>query len=352
MPTTTDLRAALRDLADAAPETAPLPGDHDELLPVQRSRRTSRAVRFGAPALAGAMVAGVVVGAVALSSGSHRSAQPGTSPAPTSTSHLPQAGPMPLTETVFDVVGLPGATVGGTYADGVSQQRYLSFDAFQTDSNQADVQVWARGHWTPPRPAGAQDVTVNGKPGFYGRITVPKNGRVVALAWQYEPGAWAVVTWKPSSTKADLIRIASAVRTGLHTPARLPFQLSSLPSGGTIAALTYYPGAGRQGATGGLTVRYPGRNGLLLISVSPVAWDLGGTPTTIGGRRAWESGAVLAMAGPGVSEAILEPTTPDFSGDSNTVLTKAELRSIAAGLTFAPNVKDPATWFDASTALP
>jgi len=352
MPTTTDLRAALRDLADAAPETAPLPGHHDELLPVPRSRRTSRAVRFGAPALAGALVVGVVVAAVALSSGSHRSAQPGTSPAPRPTAHLAQAGPMPLTETVFDVVGLPGATVGGVSADGASQQRYVSFDAFRTDRNQADVQVWAHGRWMPSRPAGAQDVTINGQPGFFGRFTVPGNGRVVALAWQYEPGAWAVVTWKTTSSKADLTRLASAVRTGLHLRARLPFRLSDLPPGGTVTALTYAPGAGRQGATGELTISYPGRHRALLISVSPVAWDLGGTPTTIGGRPAWESGAVLAMAGPGVSEAVLEPTTPDYSGDSNTELTKAELRSIAAGLTFAPNVKDPATWFDASTALP
>ncbi len=169
MHTTTDLRAALRQLADAAPEPAPLPGDQDELLPAaKRSRHRSAAVRFGAPTLAGAMVAGVVAGVLTLNSGSHRAAQPGGPPTRTT---APVTVPAWLTETVFDVKARPGMTVGAPSADGASQQRYLSWDGFRTDSNQAIVRVWAPGRWIPSRPADAQDVTINGKPGFYGKIT-------------------------------------------------------------------------------------------------------------------------------------------------------------------------------------
>jgi hypothetical protein len=354
MHTTDELRDTLRELADAAPHTAPIPGDHDEVArSAKPSRRSSRLVRFGAPALAGAMVAGVVAGVVALSSATHRTAQPGKSSTATPRpAHLPQAGPMSLTTTVFDVVGMPGATVGGVMADGKSQHRYVSFDAFRDDSNQADVQVWAREQWTPTRPAGAQDVSIHGQPGFYGRFAVPSNGKVVALAWQYAPGAWAVVTaLNKSATKADLVRFASAVRTGQHIPARLPFKLTGLPPGGKLTALEWRLGAGRQSAGGGLTISYPGRHGVLVISVDPLSAGEFGKPTTIGGKRVWVDGRVLEIAGPGVSRAILEPTTPDYSNDID-LFSAAETESIVAGLTFAPNVKDPGTWFDATSALP
>src|SRR5207249_4016669 len=144
---------------------------------------------------AAATVAAVAAGVVALSSGSsHRAARPGNStsagPKPT-----PKVGHLPippwLTTTVFDVKGLTGATVGGVGADEDSQQRQVSFDGFRSDSHLGIVRVWAPGHWTPSRPADAQDVTVNGKPGFYGKIPSQWGGekrKAVGLTWQYAPG--------------------------------------------------------------------------------------------------------------------------------------------------------------------
>ncbi len=352
MHTTTDLRAALRQLADAAPEPAPLPGDQDELLPAaKRSRHRSAAVRFGAPTLAGAMVAGVVAGVLTLNSGSHRAAQPGGPPTRTT---APVTVPAWLTETVFDVKARPGMTVGAPSADGASQQRYLSWDGFRTDSNQAIVRVWAPGRWIPSRPADAQDVTINGKPGFYGKITnqwMPSGGgKMVGLAWQYAPGAWAAVMRTKSASKADLIGLASAVRTGLHIPARVPFRLSNLPAGGKLIRLGCSVGP-YQSKGCDLLFDYPGRHGQVVLTVNAFAWTEGGTPTTIGGRPAWETKGTVAVAGPGVSEAWTTTTTTDGTV-VDTVLSKDELRSIMAGLTFASNVKDPTTWFDATTALP
>jgi hypothetical protein len=355
MHTTDELRDVLRELADAAPQTVPLPGDPDEVLPaLKRPRHTSRLVRFGAPALAAATVAGVVVAGVTLTSGAHhRATKPATSPKPTPTpAHL--AVPSWFTTTVFDVKGLTGATVGGVGVDGASQQRQVSFDGFRTDSQLGIVRVWAPGRWTPSRPADAQDVTVNGKPGFYGKIPTQWDGgkgRAVGLTWQYAPGAWAAVMRQTAASKTALLRIATAVRTGQHIPARLPFKLSGLPAGGKLDTLEWRLGAGRQGAGGGLQISYPGRHGVLVISVDPLSAGEFGKPTTIGGKRVYQDGKVLEIAGPGVSRAILEPTTPDYSRDID-LFTPAETKSIVAGLTFAPNVKDPSTWFDAASALP
>jgi hypothetical protein len=357
MHTPEQLRAALHDLADAMPDTAELPADSDELLPAAkrspRSPRRSMVIKLGAPALAGAAVVGVVVGAVALSSGSHRAAQPGSSlsPSPKAT-HL--TIPSWFTTTVFDVKGLTGATVGGVSADEDSQQLQVSFDGFRSDSRLGIVRVWAPGHWTPSRPADAQDVRVNGKPGFYGKIPSQwdgEKGKAVGLTWQYAPGAWAAVMRQTSASKADLLRIATAVRTGLRIPARLPFKLTDLPPGGQIITLEWRLGAGRQGAGGGLTISYPGRHGRLVISADPLSAGEFGKPTTIGGKRVWVDGKVREIAGPGVSRAILEPTTPDYSHDID-LFTPAETSSLVAGFTFASNVKDPSTWFDATTALP
>jgi hypothetical protein len=355
MHTTEQLRAALHDLADAAPETALQPGDSDELLlTASRPRRTAKLVRYGAPALAGAVVAGVVVAAVTLSSGTHRAAQPGTSTtaAKPKTAHL--TIPSWFATTVFDVKGLTGATVGGVGADEDSQQLQVSFDGFRSDSRLGVVRVWAPGRWTPSRPADAQDVRVNGKPGFYGKIPSQwdgEKGEAVGLTWQYAPDAWAAVMRQASASKADLLRIATAVRTGLRIPARLPFKLTDLPPGGQITTLEWRLGAGRQGAGGGLTISYPGRHGVLVISADPLSAGEFGKPTTIGGKRVWVDGRVLEIAGPGVSRAILEPTTPDYSNDID-LFTPAETNSLVAGFTFASNVKDPSTWFDAATALP
>ena len=352
MHSTNDLRAALRQLADAAPETVPLPGDHDELLPAARhARHRSAALRFGAPALAAAMVAGVIAGAVTLSSGAHRAAQPGNSPAQ-SRRTTPVSGTSvkgsPLLTAVFDVKGLPGMTVGGPSINAASQNRYLSPDGFRTDSDQqAIVRVWEPGRWTPSRPAGAQDVTINGKPGFYGKITdqwmASGGGKMMGLAWQYAPGAWAAVMRGKTTTKADLVRIASAVRTGLHIPVRVPFRLSGLPAGGKLAGIGCDWGP-YQSKGCDLTFDYPGGHGQLTLVVNGLAWSEGGTPTTIGGRPAWEESFRVAVAGPGVSEAWVYSTTAHLGKD--------EMRSILAGLTFASNVKDPTTWFDATTALP
>lgn len=374
MHTTTDLRAALHHLADAAPETAPLPGEQDELLPAAKhSRHRSVAVRFGAPALAGAMVVAVVAGGVALSSRSHHAAQPGNSPTPSgTTAHV--TVPAWLSETVFDVDARPGMTVGAPMVDANSQQRYLSWDGFRTDgANDADVRVWAPGRWTPSRPADAQDVTINGKPGFFGKITnqwMPVGGgKRVGLAWQYAPGAWAAVMRTKTASKADLIGLASAVRTGLHIPVRVPFRLSNLPAGWKPIRLGCSWGPYQsKGCSLMFDYDYPGWHGQVGLTVNNLAWSEGGTRTTIGGRPGWEQAGKVAIAGPGVSEAWIYVDTSERRPATNATVpqpggvrgkgtagggpTNEELRSIMAGLTFASNVKDPTTWFEATTALP
>ncbi len=140
------------------------------------------------------------------------------------------------------------------------------------------------------------------------------------------------------------------MRTGLHIPVRVPFRLSSLPAGGKLPG-SAAPGVRTRSKGCDLSFNYHGRPGQLALIVNNLAWTEGGTPTTIGGRPAWEeSGLRVAVAGPGVSEATVGRYVRD-DGSACGPLTM-RLRSILAGLTFASNVKDPSTWFDATTALP
>ncbi|MEU4240796.1 hypothetical protein [Actinoplanes sp. NPDC026619] len=87
-------------------------------------------------------------------------------------------------------------------------------------------------------------VTVGGKQGIGKLMTyaTPHSDRSTrtALAWQYEPGAWA--TYVPaaretSASTADAIRIADAVKPGASHEVKVPYRMTFVPDGWqTVAA--------------------------------------------------------------------------------------------------------------------
>jgi hypothetical protein len=73
------------------------------------------------------------------------------------------------------------------------------------------------------------------------------------LAWEYAPGAWAVldwtdanVPWPPSGAqRAAVLRVAAGVRYGQTAPMRFPYWISGLPAGWQVSEVDYTPLAGQ-----------------------------------------------------------------------------------------------------------
>jgi hypothetical protein len=90
-------------------------------------------------------------------------------------------------------------------------------------------------------------VTVGGKEGIGRTMTAqtlqpsgvapsapPERWVRTALAWQYAPGAWAAYVPRPadrSSSTADAIRIAEAIKPGRSHQVRVPYRMTFVPDG-------------------------------------------------------------------------------------------------------------------------
>ena len=204
--------SVLESRADAHP----LP---DMSVPVRRRHRPRR------PAFvisAGAGVAAMAVGAALLGTRApslapaapvSAAARPSTAvapePAPAWTTTLPTGHYLVLLDRV------PGARFTSVIGVGTPEVAFGdgTYQEVQIVSPEGGfvVKVNAQGGW---RPAGGTEVDVDGRPAFYNRFLLhpeipghPVQPRV-ALAWQYQPGAWATI----GSTSDVPIPLATAQR--------------------------------------------------------------------------------------------------------------------------------------------
>jgi hypothetical protein len=89
--------------------------------------------------------------------------------------------------------------------------------------------VYRAGVFDPVRFEGAESVPVGGATGFYAGS---------ALAWQYGPDAWAVIEAASGHlSRADMLDVATAMRTGPNRPATLPWRMSYLPPGYHLSSM-------------------------------------------------------------------------------------------------------------------
>jgi hypothetical protein len=89
--------------------------------------------------------------------------------------------------------------------------------------------LYRAGVFDPVRFEGAESVSVGGAAGLYADS---------ALAWQYGPDAWAVIDAGPGHlSRADMLRVAAAMRTGPNRPATLPWRMSYLPAGYHLSSI-------------------------------------------------------------------------------------------------------------------
>ena len=73
------------------------------------------------------------------------------------------------------------------------------------------------------------------------------------LAWEYSPGAWAVLSWTDANLpwpptgaeRAAVLRTAAGIRYGQAAPLRFPFWISGLPAAWHISEVDYGLPAGR-----------------------------------------------------------------------------------------------------------
>jgi hypothetical protein len=202
-----------------------------------RLRRRRLTLAVGTPALAGAAVLAIVLPAVSLPAGSHGSRQQSSTGAPLKLGFKP-------TQLYANFGWLPaGAAVtsGGTFPSA----QYLS--AAGGHSGQWVFAVYARGacHLTKSGaslqcPSGGGGQIVGHAPAVDGRSALWLAGNT--LAWRYHSNAWATLAnGNRLRTPADILRIARAVKFGLHTPIEFASRLTLSHRRWQVLAVSFAP---------------------------------------------------------------------------------------------------------------
>jgi len=371
MPTEQDLRNALTALADRAPSEVNVSDVISNHAPGRRS-----VARIALP-----LVAAIVVVAVAVTLSVLGARDKGASTEPMNSTPAPSI--FALDRYYFSISPIPGYTVRDGGTEQTMQWMTVSGDAAGKPVD-ATVMLFPTGGFRPTRPARAQDVTVNGVPGFYGTFaTQPNTQRIKvlyqgALAWEYAPNAWAVVfspeanyidpSSLPSGAHPYILgaasalsepvarQIAEAVRPGQIHEVRVPVTFTTLPANATpvIQNMNYDTlgvGIFIGPATPG-TYFSPKTLHVQVFAPSAKTGDEGNTglgyrPVTFGAfhgayyavedRIEVTNGTVSVNVGTGVPQGI-------FSLD--------DLEKTVEGMRFASSLSDESTWFPVSDVLP
>lgn len=358
MNTEDDLRATLGALEFQAPDPVSTLAGLERL----RTRRTTRRRVAGTVAVAAVTVA--LVGASLAAPAIFRD-----DPAPSQTQNPPaNRAPVKPLEFRFAVDDIPGFKTfyqGAGLVPGHFGKVFETAGDYPVDTNQQpyDVYVFAAGEYKPEAARTGEPIEVRGKPGFYkGTLPCHCSGEspIAGLAWEYAPDTWALVQYtKPAGSSADkvkanLIRIANAVRFDKTTPVRVPFKIGWLPEGLKLTSgdqFTWDPDRG--GAHLGWTATTPGAPGLSIgmfylgeRSELPV-----GEPqvqdSLMGGT------AVLINLGP--FQVQLDSWVPGeerLAGAPSVGLPVEDLVKIAKSMSAAGTPLDLSTWIEAAQAVP
>lgn len=257
-------------------------------------------------------------------------------------------------------------------------------------SGSAVLTVYRPGVYDPVRFSGAENATVNGRPGLYATY-VPLNddtgesyevppfwaerlretGKPVpaeigrppgmSLAWQYTDGGWAVISTWEKYTRDELVTIASGLAGTEPVPTMVAFTVSSLPAGYKLDTT----GTTKEellGPTPGSYVRFSRGAGHNYNKLSePILGDIATNPVrhlSIKLSPSWYAKHSPPKGTPRnraycPAENLCYRATDDGkyqvevigSGESN-----AELLKVLNGLTFA-DVDNLSTWVPISTAV-
>ena len=376
MRTEDDLRAALAGRERLAP-----PADR-VLAEVRRLARDRRPRRLTGAAAITAAVAVAVIAAVTVPVLLVRSAPP-LGPAPASGAPSPDVSTPSPTAVPVDAYADSRPPLSFTVANtwgpvfeirpsSVSASRQVAA-ILRNGEPVARLTLFRPGLASTLTHSGAaqsdEPVEVNGVPGRYRIGSDPDRSM---LLWEYRPGAVASIVAEGTPLSANvlvqrdvLVDIAGAVRFTAPYPVRVPYRLDFLPADLMVTSVGENPGP-----AGGFS-----RSDVQALSVDPdrpramditvfdgqprpnaqwggeyPEWDW--VPATIAGRPARCADLVDGRRCE-IDYGHLVPSTAGAFTVSMGVsdLTSDELDRIVAGMHFA-TVSDPATWYDANTALP
>jgi hypothetical protein len=356
MHTEDDLRATFSALEHQAPDPVGTLAGLDRL----RRRRTARRRVTGMVAVA------AVTLALAGASLAARDLIGHTPPAgPTTTANRPAGQPL---EFRFAIDDIPGFRTYYQIADprfGHIAKVYASPNNEPPDSNAQpyDVNVFEAGKYDPTAARAGDPIDVRGKPGFY-RPDMPCHcsgqSPIAGLAWESAPNTWALVQLTnheghpAAEVKANLIRIAAAVRFDKTTPVRVPFRIGWLPDGLRLASGTVFTwDPNHAGAILGLEPSTGDGPDLGVIALNDTHSSLPvGEPVVHDGLI--DPGSVVVVnIGPFQVQLTSNGsrgmvTTPD---NRKPGLTQEQLLRIARSITPAGDIRDPSTWIEASDAV-
>jgi hypothetical protein len=257
--------------------------------------------------------------------------------------------------------------LASVYADGLTTNDKAVRDGEQAPGGPnlyAYLTVYRAGAYDPSKLAGAQPVTVDGRPGL--EVDDREHGWAArrTLAWQYNTGAWAVI--RSSSDDADLpsakdLRdLAAGLRGATPAAAKVPVKLSHLPAGYQLSEVAMHALTGLNGIAGARNGDYAG-----LLFSKPALPTTGLTEPFGGEDGADPPGSFMVYVVPSANSN-QQPSPGISCGNgfcnrwvdgvnvqvsSGGRLPDAEMRKVLTGITLG-NVKDDSTWTAATAATP
>lgn len=230
-----------------------------------------------------------------------------------------------------------------------------------TTQRSGSVAVYEAGAFDPTAIQLGVPVQVNDKPGLYRAIALDadQSRRIATVAWQWSPGAWAVVEgdWvgveDARAAPVELMVVAEAVKIVAPTPYRLPVRLAYLPTGIHAASVSLTASLDHHVRIefaanvrpSGWSSETASEFAELIVTVSTARGSFEPT-TTLGGEPAMidVDGRGLIVARDGywltISNGIRQPA-----------LTTDEYDRIFSGITVA-SWSDPDTWYSSIDILP
>jgi len=233
-----------------------------------------------------------------------------------------------------------------------------------TDSEAGDITAYAPGIWDPALAKGSTRLTVHGRPAYYGVMN--QGGYMLpTLAWQSGSGGWIVIRgWNDAAARSrhldprtEELRVAAKVDDAAAERLHLPFRIGYLPAGLQFARVSVH------------LTKPAGDTQIVFSQTGTTHYDRTGTLSD----RTLPAGMVSIILSPNsqpgqptVRNTKVDGHDADFNEeqpDGQRILTvyvaggsltlqgpysKAELIKIFRSIVLAPDVDDPATWFDAT----
>jgi hypothetical protein len=360
MITESDVRAVLteqaHDISEPDDILARLTTDRPGRLTANRSWQR----RWLAPVAAAAAVAAVVAGGVTLAGPDHKSHQ--VQPA---VHTLPPMGGIEF-QFVGDLKAPPHYLIDQPIFADDSQ---LSFVNGYGVAEIGDVTVYTKGAFDPSTIQNAQPVTIGRIHALFGTVMVtlgpPVGPKVVptpTLAWQLDSGRWIAITgWWPSELAlhhlhldalTEAKKIAASIDTSVTRPFLIPFRVGYLPSGLQRAGGQYSYPLDNHGVM--VDFQAAGHASPWVRFATGQVDDPRPTTLLLNGHPAGIQ-TTTELGDPKHPNKITNKTLDlviYFDQSALTIQTKgvsrAELIKIGSSVSFASNINDTSTWFDAA----